>query len=136
MKLFFMLIVTAACALSGAKYQSDLREDVQAAFLEEAERAYRDMIAYDENAPVTRAEVLRLYRRDAYFAPVRKAFSSAAEAIDANKTKTPGEYAEQCIYEGKILENAPEGVIFVRADEFVVGKTRQEMRIGFLRAYV
>ena len=48
MKLFLAFMLTFSCALSGAKYQSDLHINMQAAFFEEAERAYRDIIAYDE----------------------------------------------------------------------------------------
>ncbi|MBR3928066.1 MAG: hypothetical protein IKJ65_03565 [Clostridia bacterium] len=115
MRLIFTLIVTCACALSGAKYQSDLHMNTQAAFYMEAERAYRDIIAYDEDAPVTREEILRLYRRDAYFAPVKQMISKARKAIGEKRRLTPGKYAQKCIYEGRILENAPEGVVFVRA---------------------
>lgn len=111
MKLVFLMIVTFACAYKGLVYQSDLHENVQAAFYEEAERAYRDIIAYDENAPVTREEIHRLYRREAFIAPVREAVLYFFDT----QPKTPKEYAERCIYEGEILENPPEGVMFVRA---------------------
>lgn len=111
MKLVFIFIVTAVCALSNLKYRSDLHENMQAAFYEEAERAYRDIIAYDENAPVKREEIYRLYRREYFIAPVREAI----ERLFETKPKTPKEYAERCLYAGEILENPPEGVIFVRA---------------------
>ncbi len=111
MKRIFLFLITALYAVSSLKYQSDLHKDVQAAFYEEAERAYTDIIAYDENAPVTREEIHRLYRRDAVFAPVRKAISFLFETAP----RTPREYAERCVYEGKILGNPPEGVVFVRA---------------------
>ena len=106
-----LFIVTAVYALSGLKYQSDLRKVTQAAFYEEAERAYRDIIAYDENAPVTREKIYRLYRREAFIAPFRNAVSAAFET----EPQTAREYAERCVYEGQILENPPEGVVFLRA---------------------
>lgn len=111
MKLIFVFLITFACALSSPEYQSSLYEDVQAAFYEEAERAYRDIIAYDENAPVTRDEIYRLYRRDALFAPAKKAILNLFDTAP----KTAKEYAERCVYEGRILANPPEGVVFVRA---------------------
>ncbi|MBQ5770140.1 MAG: hypothetical protein IIW08_03085 [Clostridia bacterium] len=106
-----LFIVTAVYALSGLKYQSDLRKVTQAAFYEEAERAYRDIIAYDENAPVTREKIYRLYMREAFIAPFRNAVSAAFET----EPQTAREYAERCVYEGQILENPPEGVVFLRA---------------------
>ncbi len=114
MKLFLAFLLTFSCALSGAKYQSDLHLNMQAAFFEEAERAYRDIIAYDENAPVTREEIHALYARDAYLAPIREKITGIMNKIDSMKPKTAAEYAEECIFTGEILENPPEGVIFVR----------------------
>ena len=111
MKFLPVFVLTFACVLMNANYQSDLHEDVQAAFFEEAERAYRDILAYDENAPVTREEIHRLYRREAFIAPVLNAVSAFFES----KPDTPKDYSESCIYEGEILENPPEGVVFVRA---------------------
>lgn len=88
---------------------------MQAAFYEEADRAYRDIIAYDENAPITRKEIMDLYRLDACFSPVKRAANCFLEAIENIKIHTPKEYAEQCIYEGKILPGAPKGVMFAEA---------------------
>lgn len=111
MKTIVLLLITYACALSNHTYQSGLHEDVRAAFYEEAERAYRDILAYDENAPVTREEIYRLYKREYFIAPVLNAVSGFFET----KPGTPKDYAERCIYEGEILEDPPEGVVFVRA---------------------
>lgn len=111
MKTIVLLLITCAYALSNHTYQSDLHEDVQAAFYEEAERAYRDIVAYDENAPITREEIYRLYRRDQFIAPVRDTVLKLFET----KPQTPREYAERCLYTGEILEDPPEGVVFVRA---------------------
>lgn len=115
MRLVFLIMFTCAYAFSGIRYQSDLHKEMQAAFSFEAERAYRDIIEYDENAPVTREEIYALYRKDAYFAPVRRAISSVRKAVNAFYPYAPEEYCEKCIYEGKILDNAPDGVVFVRA---------------------
>ena len=115
MKLFVAFMLTAACALSGAKYQSDLLNHTQAAFFTEAERAYRDIIAYDENAPVTKKELHWLYALDALLAPVYGKISAITEKLDSLQTKTPREYAQRCIYEGRVLEKTPEDVIFVYA---------------------
>lgn len=109
--LAFML--TFACALSSAHYKSDLQNNLQAAFFEEAERAYRDIIAYDENAPVTREEIYLLYAKDAYLAPIREPITGIINQIDSLKPMSPAEYTEKCIYSGEILHHPPEGVIFV-----------------------
>ena len=114
MKLFLAFMLTFSCALSGAKYQSDLHINMQAAFFEEAERAYRDIIAYDENAPVTREEIHALYAHDACLAPIRKKIAGIINKIDSMKPKTAAEYAEECLFAGEILESPPDGIIFVR----------------------
>lgn len=115
MKLFITLLITAMLAHPGMKYRSGLHEDVQAAFYEKAERAYQSILDYDANARVTKEEILRLFRRRAAYAPFRRAIAGFAETIDKYKRRTPKSYAEQCIYEGRILENAPDGVVFVCA---------------------
>lgn len=115
MKRILAFILTFVCALTGAKHQGGLTENVRAAFYEEAERAYRDIIAYDGDAPVTKKEIVLLYARNALFAPVRAWADAFSGAIDALWPLTPKEYAERCIYEGRILETPPKGVIFVRA---------------------
>lgn len=109
--LTFML--TFACALIGASYKSDLHENVQAVFFEKAERAYQDIIAYDEDAPITRKDIYVLYAKNAIFAPVSETISAVLNKIDSRKPQTPEKYAEKCIYLGEILKNPPEGVIFV-----------------------
>lgn len=115
MNLIIAFMLTCACALSCTKYQSDLHKNVQAAFYEEAQRAYRDIVSYDENASVSQDEIVGAYMRKARFYSVRKRVSDFLEKIDQIKPRTPKEYAEKCIYEGKILSHPPEGVIFVRA---------------------
>ncbi len=114
MNFFLAFMLTFACLLTNANYKSDLQKNMQAAFLfDKAERAYRDIVSYDENAPVTREEIYLLYARDAFFAPIREIITSMINQIDSLKSLSPTEYAEKCIYSGEIFGHPPEGVVFV-----------------------
>lgn len=111
-KILAFLLLTAD--FFTANYKSGPHGNVQAAFLSEADRAYQAIIEYDENAPVTKEEIRKLYFFDFLLSPGKAIISGIDRSVMENRAYSPSEYAGLCLYHGKIIAPPPEGVRFVR----------------------
>lgn len=121
-------LLTAVIALSGTYYKSGLCDpNAQAASVLEARRAYRDVMEYDENAPVSYAEIEALYRREALKKPLKEAISRLFSlAEDVRLSRSAEEYSLFFFYTGERGKIVPEGII--EAEIWLMPFTHEEAR--------
>lgn len=122
-------VFIALSFVSVIQYKSGLCAGfAKTAFSSEAERAYRSIIEYDENAPVTYDEIKKLYLRDRLCAPLQKAFDKIGFLLlSAKLAFDPDGYALYAVYSGKRTLFRPEGVIGVSM--YLMPFTDEEARL-------